>query len=414
MTVLLVGDDWAADHHDVELMDQAGRVLARARLSEGAAGMARLHALVGEHAGDSDGEDELEVRVGIETDHGPWVMALAAAGYAVFAVNPLQAARYRDRHAVSGAKSDAGDGHILADMVRTDAHQLRPVAADTDQAQAVKVVARARKTLIWERNRQVTRLQCQLREFFPAALDAYGGLGLNSTDVLELLGKSPDPAAAAKLTTAQVSAVLKRAHRRHVAGKTAVLRAALRAPQLTQPAQVTAASAAVVRALTAVIATLNQQIAALEGQVEAHFLVHPDAEIVLSQPGLGRILGARVLGEFGDDPARYASAKARKNYAATSPITRQSGKRKTVMARYVHNDRLRDALGRQAYSALTASPGARAYYDQLRARGIEHDPALRQLANRLVGILHGCLKTRTLYDEATAWPQDDRQYSPVA
>jgi Transposase/Transposase IS116/IS110/IS902 family len=414
MTVLLVGDDWAADHHDAGLMDQAGRVLARARLSEGAAGMARLHALVGEHAGDGDGEDELEVRVGIETDHGPWVMALVAAGYAVFAVNPLQAARYRDRHAVSGAKSGTGDGHILADMVRTDAHQLRPVAADTEEAQAVKVVARARKTLIWERNRQVTRLQYQLREFFPAALDAYGGLGLDSTDVLELLTKSPDPAAAAKLTTAQVSAALKRAHRRHVADKTAVIRAALHAPQLTQPAQVTAASAAVVRALTAVIATLNQQIAALEGQVEAHFLVHPDAEIVLSQPGLGRILGARVLGEFGDDPARYASARARKNYAATSLITRQSGKRKTVMARYVHNDRLRDALGRQACSALTASPGARAYYAQLRARGIEHDPALRQLANRLVGILHGCLKTRTLYDEATAWPQDARQYSPVA
>ena len=409
MTVLLVGDDWAADHHDVELMDQAGRVLARARLSEGAAGMARLHALVGEHAGDGDDEDDLEVRVGIETDHGPWVMALVAAGYAVFAVNPLQAARYRDRHSVSGAKSDTADGHILADMVRTDAHQLRPVAADTEEAQAVKVVARAHKTLIWERNRQVTRLQYQLRDFFPAALDAYGGLGLDSADVLELLAKSPDPAAAAKLTTAQVSAALKRAHRRHVADKTAVIRAALRAPQLTQPA-----SATVVRALAAVIVTLNQQIAALEKQVEAHFLVHPDAEIVLSQPGLGRILGARVLGEFGDDPVRYASAKARKNYAATSPITRQSGKRKTVMARYVHNDRLRDALGRQAYSALTASPGARAYYDQLRARGIEHDPALRQLANRLVGILHGCLKTRTLYDEATAWPQNDRQYSPVA
>jgi hypothetical protein len=420
MTVLLVGDDWAADHHDAGLMDQAGRVLARARLSEGAAGMARLHALVGEHAGDGDGdgddddEDELEVRVGIETDHGPWVMALVASGYVVFAVNPLQAARYRDRHAVSGAKSDTGDGHILADMVRTDAHQLRPVAADTEEARAVKVVARAHKTLIWERNRQVTRLQYQLRDFFPAALDAYGGLGLDSADVLELLAKSPDPAAAAKLTTAQVSAALKRAHRRHVAGKTAVIRAALRAPQLAQPASVTTASAAVVRALAAVIVTLNQQIAALEGQVDAHFLAHPDAEIVLSQPGLGRILGARVLGEFGDDPARYASAKARKNYAATSPITRQSGKRKTVMARYVHNDRLRDALGRQAYSALTASPGARAYYDQLRARGIEHDPALRQLANRLVGILHGCLKTRTLYDEATAWPQNDSQYPPVA
>jgi transposase len=139
MRVLFVGNDWAEDHHDVELMDEAGRTLARARLSEGAAGLARLHALIGEHAA-GDGEDELEVRVGIETDRGLWVTALVASGYAVFAVNPLQAARYRERHAVSGAKSDTGDGHVLADMVRTDAHQLRPVAADTEQAQAVKVV----------------------------------------------------------------------------------------------------------------------------------------------------------------------------------------------------------------------------------------------------------------------------------
>ena len=188
-----------------------------------------------------------------------------------------------------------------------------------------------------------------------------------------------------------------------------MIRTALRSPQLAQPTRVTAASAAVVRALAAVIVTLKQQIIVLQGQVEANFLAHPDAEIVLSQPGLGLILGARVLAEFGDDPAQYASAKARKNYAATSPITRQSGKKKTVIALYVHHDRLRDALGRQAYSALTVSPGARACYDQIRARGIEHDPALRQLANRLVGILHGCLKTRTLYGEAIAWPQNDRQ-----
>jgi Transposase/Transposase IS116/IS110/IS902 family len=412
MTVVLVGNDWAEDHHDVELMDAAGRTLARARLSEGAAGMARLHALIGEHCGADD--EEVTVRVGIETDRGLWVTALVASGYEVFAVNPLQAARYRERHAVSGAKSDAGDAHMLAGMVRTDAHQLRLVAADSQQAQAVKVVARAHKTLIWERYRQLERLRCQLRDFFPAALDAYGALGLDSADMLELLAIAPDPASAAKLTTAQISAALKRGHRRHVAGKTAVIRAALRAPQLAQPGRVTAASAAVVRALAAVIVTLNQQAKVLESEVETHFRPHPDAEIILSQPGLGLVLGARVLAEFGDDPARYASAKARKNYAATSPITRQSGKKKTVMARYVHNDRLRDALGRQAYSALTASPGARACYDELRGRNIEHEAALRQLANRLVGILHGCLKTRTLYDEQAAWPRHNSGQYPTA
>lgn len=398
--MLFVGDDWSEENHDVELMDASGGTLARARLKEGAAGMSRLHAMIGEHAGD---DDEPVVRVGIETDRGLWVMALTAAGYEVFAINPLQTSRYRDRHQVSGSKSDAGDAHVLADMVRTDSHQLRRVAADTPAAQAVKVVARAHKTLIWERTRHVNRLRHQLLDFFPAAVEAFDDL--DAPDTLELLSKAPDPASAAKLTTAQVSAVLKRAGRRNITDRTAVIRAAFRSPQLAQPPQVTRACASVVRALTAVLAALNEQITVMEAQVDAHFLQHPDAEIIMSQPGLGHILGARVLAEFGDDPARYASAKARKNYAATSPITRTSGKRKIVLARYVHNDRLLDALDSQAFCALTASPGARAYYDRQKERGISHHAALRQLANRLTGILHGCLKDRTLYDEETAWPQ---------
>jgi transposase len=398
--VLFAGDDWAEDHHDIELMDASGRVLARARLPQGAAGMARLHAMIGEQLAE-DGDD-VEVAVGIETDRGLWVQALVAAGYQVFGINPLQAARYRERHAVSGAKSDPGDAHVLADMVRTDSHQLRQVAGDSEGAQAVKVVARAHKTLIWERTRHVQRLRHQLLDFFPAALAAFEDL--DASDTLELLARAPDPASAAKLTTAQIDAALKRARRHDRAVKTAAVKAALRSQQLAQPPQVTAACAAVVRSLTAVITTLSEQIKILESQVAAYFSPHPDAEIIMSQPGPGPVLGARVLAEFGDDPHRYASAKARKNYAATSPITRQSGKKKTVMTRYVHNDRLRDALDAQAFAALNASPGARACYDLQRARGVEHRAALRQLANRLVGILHGCLKTRTRYDEATAWP----------
>jgi transposase len=159
---VFVGDDWAEDHHDVEVMDEAGRVLARRRLPEGVAGMAQLHELVGAQLG---GDDlDAEVVIGIETDRGPWVAALAAAGYAVFPVNPLQASRFRDRHGVSGAKSDGGDAHVLADLVRTDSHQLRPAPGDSPQAEGIKVVSRTHKTLIWERARQVQRLRHQLRE----------------------------------------------------------------------------------------------------------------------------------------------------------------------------------------------------------------------------------------------------------
>ena len=396
---LCVGDDWAQDHHDVEVMDEAGKVLAKKRLPEGVAGIGQLHELVGRFAPE-DGA-ETEVQVGIETDRGPWVAALLAAGYAVFPVNPLAAARYRTRYAVSGAKSDGLDAHMLADVVRTDAHQLRPAAADSPQAEGIQVLARAHKTLIWERTRQVQRLRHQLLAYFPAALDAFADL--DAPDALELLGRAPEPARAAKLTRAQVSAVLKRAGRYKIAERAGVILAALRSPQLGQPPALTVAYAATVRSLVAVITALNEQVAILQGQVEQSFGRHPDAEIYLSQPGIGAITGARVLGELGDDPHRYATAKARKNYAGTSPVTRASGKKKFVAARYVRNDRLIDALMAQALSALRASPGARVFYDAQRAKGLEHNDALRRLANRLVGILHGCLKTRTCYDEATAW-----------
>lgn len=397
--MLFVGDDWAEDHHDIELQDGAGKRLGKARLEEGISGIALLHAMVGEHL-DEDA-DPSQVAIGIETDRGLWVQALIATGYTVFAINPLQAARHREQQRVSGAKSDAADAHTLADMVRTEGHQLRAVAGDSKQAEAIKVMARAHKTLIWERTRHTLRLRHALREFFPAALVAFEEL--TSADALELLAKAPDPASAARLTITQITAALKRARRHHVAARAKAIQAALRTEHLGQPDAITAAYASTMRAQVTILATLNAEIRVMQEQVDASFGQHADAEIYLSQPGLGRVLGARVLGEFGDDVTRYVDARSRKNYAGTSPITRQSGKKKIVVARHIHNDRLIDALGRQAFAATIASPGARAYYDELRGRGLGHHAALRQLANRLVGVLHGCLKTGTHYDEATAW-----------
>jgi Transposase/Transposase IS116/IS110/IS902 family len=397
--VLFVGDDWAEDHHDIEVQDEQGQVLARARLPEGIAGITRLHALIGQFAGPDT--EPGEVVIGIETDRGLRVTALRAAGYTVYGINPRQVARYRERHGTSGARSDKADAHTMTGMVRTDSGQLRPVAGDSAGAEAIKVAARAHQTLTWERTRQVQRLRHQLREYFPAALEAFEDL--DAPDALDLLARAPDPARAARLTRAQVAAALRRARRRDIAGKTGAILAALRGEQLRQPEPVTAAYAAAVRSLTVIITALNGEIATMERQVTACFRGHPDAAIYLSQPGTGEILGARQLGEFGDDLHRYASAKARENYAASSPVTRQSGKKKIVMARFIRNDRLAGALHQQAQSALRASPGARAFYDEQRDRGLDHNAALRALSNRLAGILHGCLKTRTLYDEATAW-----------
>jgi hypothetical protein len=408
--VLFVGNDWSEDHHDVEVQDQTGRRLGKARLPEGITGITRLHELIAGFAGEDTTAEQ--VLVGIETDRGPWVAALAAAGYSVFAVNPRQVARYRERHGASGAKSDVGDAHVLADMVRTDAHQLRVLAGDSALVEGIKVVARAHQNLIWDRHRQVLRLRSSLREYFPAALAAFEDLA--GADALDLIGAAPDPQRAARLSRSRIVGALKRARRRDVDAKAEKIQTILRSTQLTQPPELVTAYAAATAATIAVITALTTQITALQGQVEAHFGRHPDVEIYRSQPGLGEILGARVLAEFGDDPDRYDGARARKNYAGSSPITRASGKKTVVLARFVRNQRLADALHQQAFCALRASPGARAYYDRLRVRGHGHHAALRQLSNRLVGILHGCLKARAPYNETTAWSHHREQKQPTA
>jgi hypothetical protein len=399
--VLFVGDDWAQDHHDVEVVADDGRRLARARLPEGVEGIARLHALIGEHL--PEDADAAAVKIGIETDRGPWVGALVAAGYEVFAINPMSASRYRERYSTSGAKSDAGDAHVLAEIVRLDRAHHRPVAGDSELAEATKLLARQHQTLIWSRQRTVLQLRTSLLEFFPQALQAFPDL--TAPDAVALLRLAPDPVRAAKLTPGKVASVLARARRRDPHGKAKTVVELLRAPALRQPSTVETAYAAIVMTQLRLIASFTEQIASLEKQVADRFGAHPDAEIYLSQPGLGVVLGARVLGEFGDDPHRYADARARKNYSGQSPVTRASGMKKVVLARYARNQRLADALHRQAFCALTASAGARAYYDALRRRGKGHHAALRQLANRLVGVLHGCLKTGELYDEHTAWAQ---------
>ena len=404
--MLFVGDDWAEGHHDIEIIDDQGKVLARRRLPEGLEGVTRLHSLIAAQMPDDwvdRDPDEVAglVKVGIETDRGSWVGSLVAAGYEVFGINPLSVARYRERHSTSGAKSDAADAHLLAEIVRLDRAHHRPVAEDTDLGEAIKLTARTHQSLIWDRSRHVARLRSTLREYFPAALVAFEDL--DAPDALELLGKAPEPDQAARLSATVIIAALKRARRRRVEDRAQQLRNILRAPELRQPAVLQNAYAAVVASEVAIITALNTQIDRLGAVVGEHFGRHRDAEIYLSQPGLGVILAARILGEFGDDPDRYADAKARKNYAGTSPVTKASGTKKVVLARYARNRRLGDALQQWAFCSLRGSPGATAYYQQLRARKIGHEAALRQLANRFVGILHGCLKTHTNYDEHTAW-----------
>jgi len=264
----------------VVVLDEHGTVLAKRRFAEGVAGVAALHELLAELAG-----EPTEVVVGIETDRGLWVASLVAAGYEVYAVNPLAVARYWERHVVSGAKSDPADAQVLADLVRTDRHHHRPVAGDSELAQATKVLARAHQRAIWDRQRQLNRLRSILREFFPAALEAFG-TDLAHPDALGVLERAPTPALAAKLSVSAIGAALRRGGRqRNVESRAQAIQKLLRAPRLDAPAAVAAAYGAQVRSLVAVAAEMTRQIAALEAELGRSFESHPDAEIVRSLPG---------------------------------------------------------------------------------------------------------------------------------
>jgi transposase len=396
---IYVGIDWAEAHHDICVLDETGAVLAKRRIAEGLAGVGQLHAMLAEHAQEPD-----QVVVGIETDRGLLVGALLAAGYQVYAINPLAASRYRERHVTSGAKSDPGDAKVLADLVRTDRHNHRPAAGDSELAASLQVLARAQQNLIWSRQRLVNQLRNNLREYYPAALAAFG-TELAHPVALGVLDAAPTPVIGRTLSRAKLVAILRRAGReRGLEDKAAAIQAQLREPQLAAPALIGEAYGKSVASTVRILRGMNAELASLESELAPSFEKHPDAEIYRSLPGLGIVLGARVLSEFGDDRTRFAHPKARKNYAGSSPITKTSGKSRVVLARLARNRRLADACHQWAFCALTRSVGARNYYHALRQRGKTHHQALRALANRLVGILHGCLDHRQTYREDVAWP----------
>ncbi len=397
--MVFVGVDWAEKHHDICIIDQGGTILTRGRVTDGVEGISKLHEMVADHV-----EEAEETVVGIELDRGLLVDALVAAGYEVFAINPLSVDRYRDRHSTSGAKSDSGDAKVLADIVRTDRHNHRQVAGHSELAEAMKLLARTHQSFVWQRQRHVNRLRSHLREFYPQALEAFG-TDLSSVDAVAILSMAPSPALGRRLSRSKIAAALKRGGRqKNIQARAEKIQLALRSEQLEAPATVSRAYGTVTSSLVRLISGLNEQITDLEQELASSFEDHPDAKILRSLPGLGTVLGARVLAEFGDDRTRYEDARARRNYAGTSPITKASGTRRVVLARFARNERLFNACYLWAFASLTASPGARGYYDLHRSRGKTHNQALRALANRLVAILHGCLRHGQTYEESIAWP----------
>jgi hypothetical protein len=399
--VIIVGIDWSEEHHDVEVQDGSGKVLKQLRVNADMAGVSRLQEVILSHA-----EEAGEVVVGIEAKHGLLVNALIGSGYRVYPINPMTSARVREGESLARAKSDRGDAHLLANLVRTRRGDLRPLAGDSEQAQAVRIRARSHLRAIRLQLRERGQLRAALSQYYPGALALLGEESENLRDALSVLSIAPTPALGRSLSLSQLRAALKQGGRqRNLDTKAAQIQAQLLEPQLQLSSdRLLAAYRDEVASLVRTLRQLRTEISQLEAQMSVDFREHPDAEIILSLPGLGLVLGARVLGESGDDPARFSNAKARKNYAGNSPVTKSSGKWRTVSRRVARNRILADTTFLWANSAISASPGARRYYDQLKGRHKTNNEALRALANRLTGILHGCLRRHCVYDESVAWP----------
>ncbi|GLW58218.1 mini-circle putative transposase for IS117 [Kitasatospora phosalacinea] len=407
------GIDWASDHHDVAVVDNDGKLLGRARIGDDATGLQQLLDLLAEH-GDSPDE---RIPVAIETSRGLLVASLRATGRPVYAVNPMAAARYRERHSVARKKSDHLDAMVLANILRTDADAHRQLSADSELAQAVAVLARAQQDAVWDRTQAGNKLRSQLRKYFPGYLAAVQPVtgGLNAPLARTLLAAAPTPDRAARLTRAQLKAVLKRAGRqRGIDAEVERLHAALRLPQMRQLPLVEQAMG---RQALALLGKFEAACAAADDLAEASaelFAQHPDAAVITSFPGLGALSGARVLAEIGDDRTRFADARALKAYAGSAPVTRASGKSRAVMVRRVKKQRLAAVGYVWAFASLNASPGARAHYDRRRNAGDRHTSAQRNLYNRLLGCLHYCLATGTPCSENTAFPTPARLSLAVA
>src|SRR6266571_3368994 len=284
-----------------------------------------------------------------------------------------------------------------------------PTATTTDRWRAIlsksrlKLLARAHQGLVHSRQRQVNQLRSALREFYPAALEAFKD-DLGGRDAMAILEYAPTPSRGRSVSQAKLISALRKAGReRNLEPRAGELKKILQQPHLELPATLVAAYAVIVKSCVRIIRELNAQTTALEEELTKSFELHPDAELYLSLPGLGFVLGARVIGEFGDDPNRYSDAKGRRAYSGMAPITRASGTRHVVLARYARNRQLADACYLWAFSSLKRSAGAHQYYRALRARGKSHAQALRALGNRWVSILHGCLRRRQLYSEEVAW-----------
>jgi transposase len=406
------GIDWAENHHDIALVDETGKLVAKRRIADDAEGYRRLLDLLTE-VGDSP---DCPIPVAVETARGLLISCLRTTGRKVYSINPMAVARYRERHRVARAKSDHADAMALANILRTDADVHRPLPADSQLVQAIAVLARAQQDAVWNRGQLSNQLRSHLKQYFPAALAAFQvrGVGLDSREARAVLTVAPDPTTAAKLSPTRLQSVLRKSGRqRNIDSWATRLRTIFTGDYLHQLPLIEAAMGRQTQALVLQLDAACRAADDLAGAAAEAVAQHPDAEILTSFPGIGPLTGARVLGEIGDDRTRFRDARGLKSYAGSAPITVASGKSLVVRQRKVKNQRLAAAGYVWIFGALP-SPQVKEHYDRRRAAGDKHAAAMRNVFNRFLGCLYHCLQNGQLFDPSKAFPATAAQSELVA
>lgn len=396
-----VGIDWAMQAHRVCVINELGQVIAQRSVDH-------TGAALGEFAGwltqFSEGKPE-ETAVAIEVPHGAVVEVLVERGFAVFAINPKQLDRFRDRHTVAGAKDDSRDAFVAADSLRTDLQAFRRVRLEDPLLLQIREFSRIEEELGHDANRLSNQVLIQLHRFYPQMLHLCPAA--NEPWLWDLLELAPTPADIRKLRPARVEKLL-RQHRIRRLTANDVLEELRTAPLPVAPGVVESASAHVALLLLRLrlvhsqhtdcarrLERLLEQVAA-EGS-EGQKREHRDVEILRSLPGIGRVVAATMLAEA-SQPLAERNYHALRSHAGIAPVTKQSGKRKLVLMRYACNPRLRNAFYHWARVASQHDPRTKAHYAALRQRGHSPARAWRGVADRLLRILVSMLVHQTLYE----------------
>jgi transposase len=389
-TEVFAGLDWAVHTHAVCVIDATGGVLERFEVTHDRDGLAELMRRLARFGG--------HVRIAIERPSGLIVDALVEAGHHVFPIHPNAVKASRPRYRSHGAKCDASDAYLLADLLRTDGHRWRQLSPQSDSIRALRALVRSRDDLVATRVALSNQLRSTLEAFWPGAACIFADI--SSPIALAFLRRYPSATAGAKLTEATLARFCKSQHysgRRSAAELLARLRSAATGLAGTQTND---AAGQLVRSMVAVLQPLVAQIADLTRRIERFVESLPDGQIVMSFPRAGHVCAAQILAELGDVRERFPTADQLAAEAGTVPVTYQSGKTRSVAFRWACNHRLRQAITCLADNSRHANEWARSVYTEARQRGHDHPHAIRILARAWLRVLWRAWIDRTPYDPA--------------